>query len=53
MANTITTSLTSIINNVPPVKALDALVSLVVELAVDRLVVIVHHLESVRSVPWI
>ena len=34
-----------------PVETLDALVGLVVELAVDRLVVAVHHLESVRAVP--
>merc|ERR1719234_2661959 len=33
-----------------PVKSLDALVSLPVELAVDRLIVIVHHLECVRTV---
>jgi len=33
------------------VKALDALVSLVVELAVDGLVVLVHHFESVRPIP--
>merc|ERR1719234_1118141 len=33
-----------------PVKSLDALVSLPVELAVDRLVVVVLHLECVRPV---
>ena len=33
-----------------PVKALDALVGLVVELAVHRLVVLVHHLERVRAI---
>ena len=35
----------------PPVKGLDALVSLVMELTIDRLVVLVHHLECVRPVP--
>ena len=35
----------------PPVKGLDALVSLVMELTIDRLVVLVHHLERVRPVP--
>ena len=34
-----------------PVKTLDPLVGLVVELAVDRLVVTVHHLECVGAVP--
>ena len=34
-----------------PVKGLDALVSLVMELTVDRLVILVHHLEGVRAVP--
>ena len=33
-----------------PVEALDALVRLVVELAVHRLVVLVHHLERVRAI---